>query len=157
MAWTDPTRWAWVLLLSEWAIRLALLVIVPFRRSPAAAKGWLLLIFFEPWLGLVLYFVISIGYSILLEWRWRGQTVGKRLFGLRVIDVHGLRLQPAQIVLRAGGITYLPPDSSRPPHRIVRDARSRRSTRNTLSMWRLAQTSTSRSTASANGSWRDAR
>jgi uncharacterized RDD family membrane protein YckC len=51
-------------------------------------------------LGLVLYFVISIGYSILLEWRWRGQTVGKRLFGLRVIDIHGLRLQPAQIVLR---------------------------------------------------------
>ena len=51
-------------------------------------------------LGVVLYFVISIGYSITLEWRWRGQTLGKRLFGLRVIDVHGLRLQLAQIVLR---------------------------------------------------------
>jgi uncharacterized RDD family membrane protein YckC len=51
-------------------------------------------------LGVVLYFAISIGYSIVLEWRWRGQTVGKRLFGLRVIDVHGLRLRPSQIVLR---------------------------------------------------------
>jgi uncharacterized RDD family membrane protein YckC len=51
-------------------------------------------------LGMVLYFVISVGYTIVLEWRWRGQTVGKRLFGLRVIDVHGLRLQPSQIVLR---------------------------------------------------------
>ena len=51
-------------------------------------------------LGVVLYFVISVGYAIVLEWRWHGQTVGKRLFGLRVIDVHGLRLQPSQIVLR---------------------------------------------------------
>lgn len=51
-------------------------------------------------LGVVLYFVISVGYAIVLEWRWNGQTVGKRLFGLRVIDVYGLRLQPSQIVLR---------------------------------------------------------
>jgi uncharacterized RDD family membrane protein YckC len=51
-------------------------------------------------LGVILYFLISVGYTIVLEWRWQGQTVGKRLFGLRVIDVHGLRLQPSQIVLR---------------------------------------------------------
>ena len=51
-------------------------------------------------LSIVLYFVISIGYSIVLEWRWRGQTIGKRLFGLRVIDVHWLRLQLPQIVIR---------------------------------------------------------
>ena len=60
-------------------------------------------IFSSDWasfLGVVLYFVISVGYAMVLEWRWRGQTVGKRLFGLRVIDVHGLRLQPSQIVLR---------------------------------------------------------
>jgi uncharacterized RDD family membrane protein YckC len=48
----------------------------------------------------VSYFVISVAYAILLEWRWRGQTIGKRLFGLRVIDVHGLRLQLPQIALR---------------------------------------------------------
>ena len=42
---------AWVFLLSEWAIRLVMLAVVPFRRTPAAAKGWLLLIFFEPWIG----------------------------------------------------------------------------------------------------------
>jgi hypothetical protein len=41
-----------------------------------------------------------VGYGIALEWRWRGQTLGKRLFGLRVIDVHGLRLQFPQIALR---------------------------------------------------------
>lgn len=57
MAWTDLG--AWIFLLSEWAIRLAMLVVVPFRRTPAASKGWLLLIFFEPWVGLLLYLLIG--------------------------------------------------------------------------------------------------
>jgi cardiolipin synthase len=59
MAWTDPALWGWIFFLSEWAIRLAMLVVVPFRRTPAAAKGWLLLIFFEPWVGLLLYLLIG--------------------------------------------------------------------------------------------------
>lgn len=50
--------------------------------------------------SVVLYFAISVAYGIVLEWRWRGQTVGKRLFGLRVIDGQGLRLQFPQIALR---------------------------------------------------------
>jgi cardiolipin synthase A/B len=54
------TYWfAWGFFLSEWAIRLVMLVVVPFRRTPAAAKGWLLLIFFEPWIGLLLYALIG--------------------------------------------------------------------------------------------------
>src|SRR5215472_8181811 len=59
MAWTDPTAWAWIFFLGEWTIRLAMLVVVPFRRTPAAAKAWLLLIFFEPWVGLLLYLLIG--------------------------------------------------------------------------------------------------
>jgi cardiolipin synthase len=59
MAWTDPILWAWIFFLSEWAVRLAMLVVVPFRRTPAAAKAWLLLIFFEPWVGLLLYLLIG--------------------------------------------------------------------------------------------------
>ncbi|MBY0506042.1 MAG: RDD family protein [Bryobacteraceae bacterium] len=46
------------------------------------------------------YFVVSTGYSIALEWRWRGQTVGKRVLRLRVMDAEGLRLRPAQVILR---------------------------------------------------------
>lgn len=46
------------------------------------------------------YFVISIGYGMLLEWIWRGQTIGKRLFRLRVVDAEGMRLQAGQIILR---------------------------------------------------------
>jgi cardiolipin synthase len=67
MAWTDPTLWAWIFFLGEWVIRLAMLVVVPFRRTPAAAKGWLLLIFFEPWVGLLLYLLI--GRAKLARWQ----------------------------------------------------------------------------------------
>jgi uncharacterized RDD family membrane protein YckC len=51
-------------------------------------------------LSVILYFVISVGYGIVLEWRWRGQTLGKRILGLRVVDAQGLRLQLSQIILR---------------------------------------------------------
>lgn len=67
MAWTDLTPWAWILITSEWVIRLAMLVVVPLRRTPAAAKGWLLLIFFEPWVGLLLY--VLIGRAKLRRWQ----------------------------------------------------------------------------------------
>jgi uncharacterized RDD family membrane protein YckC len=51
-------------------------------------------------LYVLVYFMVSIGYGILLEWMWRGQTVGKRLFRLRVMDAQGMRLQFNQIVVR---------------------------------------------------------
>jgi uncharacterized RDD family membrane protein YckC len=51
-------------------------------------------------LVILAYFVVSIGYSIVLEWIWRGQTIGKRVLNLRVVDADGLRLTPAQIAVR---------------------------------------------------------
>jgi len=67
MTWTDPTLWAWIFFISEWVIRLGMLVVVPLRRTPAAAKGWLLLIFFEPWIGLLIYLLI--GRAKLTRWQ----------------------------------------------------------------------------------------
>jgi uncharacterized RDD family membrane protein YckC len=49
---------------------------------------------------LVAMFVVNLGYAMVLEWFWNGQTLGKRLLGLRVMDVRGLRLQPYQIIIR---------------------------------------------------------
>jgi uncharacterized RDD family membrane protein YckC len=46
------------------------------------------------------YFGLSIGYGIFLEWAWRGQTLGKRLFHLRVVDAEGMRMQFDQIMTR---------------------------------------------------------
>jgi uncharacterized RDD family membrane protein YckC len=48
----------------------------------------------------VLYAVLSVGYSMYFEWYWRGQTIGKRVMGIRVIDAAGLHLQPFQVVIR---------------------------------------------------------
>ena len=50
--------------------------------------------------GILTYFVVSIGYGIATEWYWQGQTLGKRLLRLRVMDEQGLRLQFSQIVIR---------------------------------------------------------
>ena len=51
-------------------------------------------------LTIIAYFLINIGYGVFLEWLWRGQTIGKRLLRLRVVDATGLKLQFHQIVLR---------------------------------------------------------
>jgi uncharacterized RDD family membrane protein YckC len=51
-------------------------------------------------LGVISYFVLSIGYGIFFEWTWRGQTLGKRLLRLRVTDLYGLRLQFSQVAIR---------------------------------------------------------
>lgn len=46
------------------------------------------------------YFAFSIGYFMVSEWIWQGQTVGKRMLRIRVMDVNALKLQPSQVVLR---------------------------------------------------------
>lgn len=46
------------------------------------------------------YFALSIGYGIFFEWVLRGQTIGKKLFRLRVVDAEGMRLQFNQIMTR---------------------------------------------------------
>jgi uncharacterized RDD family membrane protein YckC len=51
-------------------------------------------------LMIVAYFIISIGYGILFEWYWNGITIGKRVIGLRVVDVGGLRLSFSQVAVR---------------------------------------------------------
>jgi len=51
-------------------------------------------------LYVILYAVVSVGYGIFTEWRWRGQSWGKRIMRLRVIDASGLKLQLSQIIIR---------------------------------------------------------
>jgi len=46
------------------------------------------------------YFAFSTGCGIALEWRWNGQTLGKRLLHLRVMDESGLPLRFSQVVVR---------------------------------------------------------
>jgi len=45
-------------------------------------------------------FAMMVGYGITLEWLWRGQTIGKKMLRLRVMDADGLPLRFHQIVMR---------------------------------------------------------
>lgn len=67
-------------------------------------KALFLLDFLEAGVGravaILLYFVLSIGYGIACEWSWKGQTVGKRLLRLQVVDEEGLPLTFSQVALR---------------------------------------------------------
>ncbi len=51
--------WALVYLISEWTIRLGMLIYVPQRRAAAAARAWLVFIFLVPWAGLAVYLLIG--------------------------------------------------------------------------------------------------
>ena len=51
-------------------------------------------------LSILVYFIISIGYGIAMEFYWRGQTLGKRILKIRVMDEQGLQLTFYQIVIR---------------------------------------------------------
>jgi uncharacterized RDD family membrane protein YckC len=48
----------------------------------------------------VLIFVVQWGYGTLLEWAWGGQTLGKRIVGIRVLSQGGTRLTFVQSVVR---------------------------------------------------------
>jgi uncharacterized RDD family membrane protein YckC len=48
----------------------------------------------------VIVFVVQWWYGALLEWAWGGQTIGKRVVGLRALSEQGLRLTFAQAVIR---------------------------------------------------------
>jgi cardiolipin synthase len=62
-----PAGLATPYLISEWIIRIAMLFFVPSRRTPQAAQAWLLLIFFLPLPGLILY--AAIGRPCFPRWR----------------------------------------------------------------------------------------
>lgn len=55
-------------------------------------------------IGFALLFIvlllIDFGYFTLLEWKYAGQTLGKRMMKIRVASVSGARLEPGDILLR---------------------------------------------------------
>lgn len=56
-----------VYLISDWLVRIVMLAVVPWRRPPEATRSWLLLIFFLPIAGLLLY--VAIGRPAFPAWR----------------------------------------------------------------------------------------
>ena len=48
-----------ILILLDWVIRIAALIIVPRDRKPTAAMAWLLAIFLIPFIGVILFLLIG--------------------------------------------------------------------------------------------------
>lgn len=51
-------------------------------------------------LSTVLFFIIQQGYFIYFEYKWSGQTPGKRMMQIRVAHINGFDLQLNQIIIR---------------------------------------------------------
>jgi len=59
LPWNTLIRIETILFLSDWVIRIVMLVVVPRRRAPSSARAWLILIFLLPWIGLALYLILG--------------------------------------------------------------------------------------------------
>ena len=81
--------WSLLYLITEWSIRLVMFIYVPQRRSPAAARTWLLFIFLLPWPGLLLYWLF--GRSFLPKRRLKMQARASE-FVRRAQEQIGVRL-----------------------------------------------------------------
>lgn len=92
---------AFLYVLSEWAIRFIMLVYVPQRRSPAAARTWLLLIFLLPWPGFLLYAII--GRIKLPAWRLARQ---REVSGM-ILEWQGRHPLPVRTSTHTGPIPEL--------------------------------------------------
>ena len=80
------------LLVVDWAIRLAALWWIPRRSAPAAARSWLLLVFFLPLLGLPLYLLV--GQPWLSRQRRRRQDQASQAIREGQVPQCALRWQP---------------------------------------------------------------
>jgi uncharacterized RDD family membrane protein YckC len=78
------------------AVMAAITKVVNVALSPLAVASISWFSFFQT----VFSFFAGLLYPIISEWLWQGQTVGKRLFRLRVVDERGLSLTFSQIVIR---------------------------------------------------------
>lgn len=92
--------WSLLYLISEWAIRMVMLIYVPQRRAAAASRTWLLLIFLLPWPGLILYAIFGRIY------------VSKRRIALQKRASHYIRAVQDQMDTHVFARTSLPSDST---------------------------------------------
>lgn len=49
---------------------------------------------------MLIRFAVFEGYRAVSEMLWNGQTIGKRVTGIRVMDERGLKLRPSQVLVR---------------------------------------------------------
>ncbi len=79
----------WLAVMTAWSVLAAAIALLKLLSRDFATAA-----------GVVGYFVLSQGYDLVFERIWRGQTLGKKLLRLRVVDARGLPLTFPQTVLR---------------------------------------------------------
>jgi uncharacterized RDD family membrane protein YckC len=83
-----------------WGIDLLAMASLISVAAVSGSVSGLVLAGFAKALYFVLAFAIQWGYGATLEWRWHGQTLGKRVVGLRVLSFHGTPITFGQAVVR---------------------------------------------------------
>ena len=83
-----------------WIIDLACIMVITMAANIGIQLTGMVSTDFAQAATIISFFLVSIGYGIFCEWYYKGQTVGKRLMSIRVMDIQGLRLQFSQIVIR---------------------------------------------------------
>ncbi|MDH3998115.1 MAG: RDD family protein [Desulfuromonadales bacterium] len=83
-------------LLIDWLCILLVLSVLGLLVTAAS----LISLDFSNAVSILLSFLVGMGYSIVCEWWWNGQTLGKRMFNLRVMDRQGLKLRFSQVMVR---------------------------------------------------------
>lgn len=83
-----------------WAVDVCVMAVLVGLSATVSSVFGLVLAGFAKALYFVALFAIQWGYGAVLEWRWQGQTVGKRLVGVRVLGSNGLAISIGQAALR---------------------------------------------------------
>ena len=72
MTWSD---WSLIFFVASWAISLGMIPVVVMRKEhPTTCLAWLMIVFFVPWLGLVLYLLLGEDRLIRKRLRWRAAS-----------------------------------------------------------------------------------
>lgn len=72
MSWSD---WSLIFFVASWAISLGMIPVVVMRKEhPTTCLAWLMIVFFVPWLGLVLYLLLGEDRLIRKRLRWRAAS-----------------------------------------------------------------------------------
>ena len=105
--WATPFSTGVWLLALDWLIRLAALLWIPTRATPAAARSWLLLVGFLPLLGLPLYLLF--GHPWLSRERVRRQALASEVIRAEQAPHGALRWTPAGSPGESGAATEMVP------------------------------------------------
>ena len=111
-------EWSLIGIAGSWLIRLTMIpVVVTQKESPSTSLAWLMIVFFEPWIGLGLY--VLLGQDRLVRRRLRLRSLARRFQSPVSPDVaaEAVRSRPTAKPLPRAELTSLNCSGSRRAHK----------------------------------------